>query len=179
MAKRKQIVCPAAGCLAVALEVECSEGRDPKALVAQFAQRLEDSDESSSSIAEALASQVASPRARRAVIALSRALSCDVSASRSAAESAAGTTVTKRLQRCLAAVDRLEDFCDQTRRGKFGAIMALGCVARAGRAWIVVLHLAGKPSRESDGDSNPLRALPAQLPILLDKLCAGELIDVR
>ena len=62
---------------------------------------------------------------------------------------------------------------------KFGAIMALGCVARAGRAWIVVLHLAGKPSRESDGDSNPLRALPAQLPILLDKLCAGELIDVR
>ena len=127
MAKRKQIVCPAAGCLAVALEVECSEGRDPKALVAQFAQRLEDSDESSSSIAEALASQVASPRARRAIIALCRALSCDVSASRITAELAAGTMATKRLQRCLAAVDRLEDFCDQTRRGKFGAIMALGC----------------------------------------------------
>ena len=75
MTPRNQLL-PAAGCLAAALEVECSEGRDPRELVAAISRILKARDEPSS-VAEALAFMAPTPRSRRAAVAVFTALSSD------------------------------------------------------------------------------------------------------
>ena len=179
---RGRILTPGAACLAAALEVECSEGRDPRAYVSLVARVLAGMKEAGV-LSNVLGSKAHSPRAHRAAIALSTALSSDGVV---AADGDVSTSpprpqlVLRRLQRCLGAVDCLEDFCGQTKRGKFGAVVALGCAARAGKAWTILRHLAGKPGGGvASLSENPLAVLPTQLPALLDTLVDGELVDVR
>ena len=144
---------PASGLLATVLEVECGLGRDPSALL--------------EAVASTLASGAALPaqdtaRGQRALDALVAVLRCSggsLATSSGSGGSGGGGGVRAAqgvLSSALAAVDGLVEGCDERRKGPEGAVVALGCAARAGRAWLVVRHAAVKTP-----------ALPTQLPNLL------------
>ena len=62
-----------------------------------------------------------------------------------------------RISRAIDTGGRLANFCDEPRRGRNGACLALGCAAQAGRAWSAVRS-----------EAEELSALPSPLPGLLD-----------
>ncbi len=141
---------PAAGLLATVLEIECSKGRDPNLFVKSLAATLE-----ASSISAAPSSASLPQDTLRGVRAVKALLISLEAGSRDTTNSA--VEPHGRLSRALDAVGRLADFCDEPRRGRNGACLALGCAAQAGRAWSAVRS-----------EAEELSALPSQLPGLLD-----------
>ena len=69
------------------------------------------------------------------------------------------------LRRVLSAVDALQEYLGQERRGADGALGSLGCAAKAGQGLGVVRDAA-----------KALPTLPGQLPALLGQLRDGELV---
>lgn len=134
---------PASGVLAVALELQVSSTLDPKVFVEALVDVLELGG--SAKALQQGSNQEPNSAGARASAALLLVL--EGTASERAKASGDGTVpatapTKDKLVRGLEAVDALADFCGETKRGKFGAVMSLGVAARCGRAWCAVRAVA-------------------------------------
>lgn len=96
--------------LASIFEVECAEGRDPNKFVENFVLLISEGP-------NAELSQLATPNSKKF-----RALHAFM-------VSIKKSTKNSLLKMTLEAVDSLSDYCEESRRGKLGAVLALGSLS--------------------------------------------------